>query len=74
LGRLRVLSGQEVLSILSAHGFVVVRQRGSHAVAQRRLGVGTVTAIVPLHREIRPGTLLSIVRQSGLPRALFEES
>jgi predicted RNA binding protein YcfA (HicA-like mRNA interferase family) len=30
--------------------------------------------IVPDHREIRIGTLQSIIRQSQLPRALFESS
>jgi len=34
---------------------------------QRRLEEGgTITVPVPLHREIRRGTLLSIVRQAGL--------
>jgi hypothetical protein len=31
-----------------------------------------VTARVPNHRELRVGTLQSIVRQSKLPRELFE--
>lgn len=33
---------------------------------------GTTTVPVPDHRELRTGTLLSIVRQSGLPRSEFE--
>ena len=33
----------------------------------------TVTVPVPDHRELRTGTLLSIVRQSGVPRSAFEE-
>ena len=32
----------------------------------------TTTVPVPDHRELRDGTLRSIIRQSGLPRALFE--
>jgi predicted RNA binding protein YcfA (HicA-like mRNA interferase family) len=32
----------------------------------------TVTVPVPDHKEIRIGTLQSIIRQSQLPRALFE--
>jgi predicted RNA binding protein YcfA (HicA-like mRNA interferase family) len=39
---------------------------------QRREGDTTLTVIVPMHRELRTGTLLSIVRQSKLDRALFE--
>lgn len=34
----------------------------------------TRTVPVPLHRELRVGTLSSIIRQSGLPRSRFETS
>ena len=62
------------------HGFQQVRQRGSHVVMQKRTEATTVTVPVPLHDEIRIGTLQSIIRQSvqsiirqsGLPRELFE--
>ncbi|MDR3088777.1 MAG: type II toxin-antitoxin system HicA family toxin [Desulfobulbaceae bacterium] len=68
-----VFSGAEVCKILERHGFALVRQRGSHAVMQGKTAEGgTVTVPVPLHREIRAGTLLSIIRQSGLPRQNFE--
>lgn len=73
MGRLRAFSGREVCDLLGSHGFHEVRQRGSHVVMQRRLEEGgTVTVPVPLHREIRRGTLRSIIRQSGLPRSAFE--
>ncbi|MDI9569879.1 MAG: type II toxin-antitoxin system HicA family toxin [Pseudomonadota bacterium] len=72
MGRLRILSGKEVCSILSMHGFIEVRQRGSHIVMQKRLSLGTITIPVPNHNEIRTGTLQSIIRQSGLPRSEFE--
>ena len=32
----------------------------------------TTTVPVPDHRELGTGTLMSIIRQSGLPRTLFE--
>ena len=32
-----------------------------------------MTVPVPMHRELRIGTLMSIIRQSGLPRTEFEE-
>ena len=73
VARLRVLSGREARGILAGQGFVEVRQRGSHVVMQLRKEGSTVTVPVPLHSELRPGTLLSIIRQSGLPRSLFEE-
>lgn len=73
MARLSVLSGREVCRILAAHGFAEVRRRGSHIAMQRAEAEGTVTVPVPDHRELRTGTLLSIIRQSGLPRSAFEE-
>jgi predicted RNA binding protein YcfA (HicA-like mRNA interferase family) len=72
LGKLRVLSGQEVCEILAANGFVQVRQRGSHIIMQLRTEETTITVPVPNHSELRAGTLQSIIRQSQLARALFE--
>jgi predicted RNA binding protein YcfA (HicA-like mRNA interferase family) len=72
LGKLRVLSGQEVCAILERHGFVRVRQRGSHVVMQRAADGGTTTVPVPDHNELKIGTLRSIIRQSGVTRAEFE--
>jgi predicted RNA binding protein YcfA (HicA-like mRNA interferase family) len=71
LAELRVLSGNDVVEILTRHGFSVVRQKGSHAALRRQEG-GGITVIVPLHRELRSGTLQSIIRQSKLDRSLFE--
>ena len=45
---------------------------GSHVVMQRRVGATTITVPVPMHDELRKGTLASIIRQSQLPKALFE--
>ena len=72
MGRLRVLSGREVCAILAKHGFVEVRRRGSHVLMQKKLADGTTTVPVPEHQEIRIGTLQSIIRQSGIPKAEFE--
>ncbi|HNS52680.1 MAG TPA: type II toxin-antitoxin system HicA family toxin [Anaerolineae bacterium] len=70
--RLRVLSGRQVCKIMAEHGFEQVRQKGSHLIMQKRAGNTTVTVPVPDHDELRMGTLLGIIRQSGLPRSLFE--
>lgn len=72
MGKLRVLSGRQVCSILMRHGFVEVRQRGSHILMQKRLADTTRTVPVPDHAELRMGTLQSIIRQSGVPRTEFE--
>jgi len=41
---------------------------------QKRTIRSSITVPVPDHPEIRIGTLLSIIRQSELPRSLFEEA
>ncbi|MCY7390890.1 MAG: type II toxin-antitoxin system HicA family toxin [Leptolyngbyaceae cyanobacterium CAN_BIN12] len=72
MGKLRVLSGKEVCQILSDRGFIEVRQRGSHIIMQLQTEDTTITVPVPNHSELRIGTLQSIIRQSGMPRSLFE--
>ena len=72
MGKLRILSGAEVAAILQANGFAEVRRRGSHIVMQRKLPNTTITVPVPNQKELRIGTLSAIVRQSQLPRGLFE--
>ncbi len=72
MGKLRILSGKQVCGILEKHGFIQVRQRGSHIVMQKRLPDTTITVPVPNHAELRIGTLQSIIRQSGLNKSVFE--
>ena len=72
LGKLRVLSGKEVCLILLAHGFEQVRQKGSHAIMQKQTDTSTITVPVPQHKELKAGTLTSIIRQAQLPRSIFE--
>lgn len=65
-------SGRTMCRLLERHGFVEVRQRGSHRIMQLKVGKSTRTVPVPLHKDLKPGTLASIIRQSGLARSLFE--
>ncbi len=60
--KLPILSGSEIIKLLERIGFEQVRQRGSHVVL-RRFDRGCV---VPLHREVKIGTLAGILRQAGL--------
>jgi len=72
LGKLRILSGLEACEILGRNGYIEVRRRGSDIVMQKKLDDSTITIPVPNHKELRIGTLRSIIRQSGLPRNEFE--
>ncbi|MCL5992471.1 MAG: type II toxin-antitoxin system HicA family toxin [Bacteroidetes bacterium] len=72
MGKLQILSAKDLCKILESHGFVYLRQKGSHIIMQKKMAESTVTIPVPNHKEIKIGTLLSIIRQSGLSRNLFE--
>ncbi len=43
-------------------GFARQRQRGSHVVMRK----GSQGCVVPLHREVKIGTLSGLVRQAGV--------
>jgi len=65
----RRLSSAEVAWILTDHSFVFVSQKGSH---QKFRDASGHTVIVPAsRREIPVGTIISIMKQSGLNRELF---
>jgi predicted RNA binding protein YcfA (HicA-like mRNA interferase family) len=72
LKQLRVLSGHEVCKLLEGNGFAFARQKGDHLTYQKKSEDTTYSTQVPLHRELADGTIRSIIRQSGLPRQLFE--
>jgi len=61
--RLPVVSGQDTVRALRGVGFEQISQRGSHIKLRNTEGR---TVIVPMHRELAPGTLRSILRQSAL--------
>ena len=62
--RLRVLSGQQVVSALRSVGFSIARTRGSHATLTRMTAGERQTLTVPLHKELAPGALQAIYRQA----------
>ena len=72
MAKLRIFSGQEVCKILAQYGYEEIRQRGSHIIMQKKIENSTITIPIPNHKEIRTGTLMSIIRQSRLDRTIFE--
>jgi predicted RNA binding protein YcfA (HicA-like mRNA interferase family) len=60
--RLPRISGAECVATLERLGFVVVRQRGSHVVLRR----DDRGCVVPLHRELKLGTLRGILKQADI--------
>lgn len=69
--KLPVVSGDDCIRALERHGFRRKRQRGSHVLLERVNPLTTIT--VPLHRELRPGTLRAIIRHAGIDAEMFVE-
>jgi|YelNatPaOPRAMG01_1025707.scaffolds.fasta_scaffold31639_4 predicted RNA binding protein YcfA (HicA-like mRNA interferase family) len=62
--KLPVVSGNDVIKALSHAGFRQLRQKGSHVTLYSANTDRTVT--VPLHNELKPKTLKSILNRAGL--------
>jgi predicted RNA binding protein YcfA (HicA-like mRNA interferase family) len=62
--KLKVLSGADLISGFEKHGFIVVKQKGSHVKLQRKTPTEIQTLTIPNHKEIDKGTLKAIYRQS----------
>jgi predicted RNA binding protein YcfA (HicA-like mRNA interferase family) len=65
------VAGKAVVRALERAGFERRRQRGSHVILVRQEAAGLRGVVVPLHAELDRGTLLEIIRQSGLSREEF---
>ncbi len=61
-----------VVRKLAAAGFLEARQTGSHVKFVRETAAGRLVVTVPRHREVRTGTLSSILRQARLTPDEFE--
>ncbi|MQY64143.1 MAG: addiction module toxin, HicA family [Calditrichaeota bacterium] len=68
---LRKVSGKQAIQALAKLGFNRVRQRGSHVVLRKHQPGGDVGCVVPLHGELKIGTLKGILRQAKIPTEEF---
>jgi len=64
--RLPVVSGAQLIAALGKLGWVSVRQRGSHV--RLKHPDHSISLVVPLHRELKRGTLAGILRDAGVGR------
>lgn len=61
--RLKPVSGEKVIKILSKeYGFSVSGQSGSHVRLSKLTYEGKVVTVVPLHPELRVGTLRNVLK------------
>ena len=70
--KLPLVSGEQVIKLLQKEGFSFTRQKGSHISLHKKLDdETTILVVVPRKSEIKRGTLLSIIKQSGMNRDDF---
>lgn len=63
----KIFSGKNVIKILSREfGFYFISQKGSHVKLRRKIDNKTFTTVVPLHKELAPGTLRSALELGGV--------
>ncbi len=66
MGKLKVLSGHDVVFIFNAFGFHMASQRGSHVKLTRTMFRDEKQVLtLPLHDELDRGTLKAIIRQAS---------
>ncbi|MFH0978597.1 MAG: type II toxin-antitoxin system HicA family toxin [Candidatus Woesearchaeota archaeon] len=71
--KLPVISGIALISCLKKAGFIATRQKGSHVRLEKFDGEKTLKITVPLHAELKKGTLTRIMKDAGLTREQFDE-
>ena len=71
--KLPQISGLEIIKILHKFGFITVRQRGSYVRLEKKISNEIIKLTVPLHSQLKKGTLLSIIKASKISEEEFEK-
>ncbi len=71
--RLPIVSGKDVVKALSRIGYGVVRQRGSLLRLKDSTNPSHKPITVPLHKELKPGLLRKIIKDTNLSVEEFIE-
>ncbi len=64
--KLPQISGKDLIKIMIKLGFVVVRQRGSHVQLEKIDKNETIRITVPMHPQLKKGTLSHIIEASKI--------
>jgi predicted RNA binding protein YcfA (HicA-like mRNA interferase family) len=72
--RMPRISSREAIRALERLGFEQVRQTGSHVVMKKETEEGETGCVVPVHRELKIGTLSGILKQAQVTVEEFIES
>ena len=62
---------RQIIKVLEKEGFRFIRQKGSHRLYRK----GSIRVTVPYHgKDIKPGTLKSILKQAGIAKEELEKN
>ena len=64
--RLPRISSREAIKALESLGFKQTRQTGSHVIMKKITSNGQIGCVVPIHRELKVGTLSGILKQAQI--------
>jgi predicted RNA binding protein YcfA (HicA-like mRNA interferase family) len=64
MSKLKILSGNDLVSVFRSFGFSVVKQQGSHIKLRRFVEENKQILTVPNHKELDKGTTKAIVQQA----------
>ncbi len=71
---LRKVSGEKVIKILcNKLGFSISGRSGSHVRLSKETSMGKVGTVVPLHHELKIGTLKSILKLAKVDEEEFKK-
>ena len=68
------ISSKEAIRALERLGFEQVRQTGSHVVMKKETEDGEIGCVVPVHHELKVGTLSGILKQAQVTVEEFIDS
>jgi len=68
------ISSKKAIQVLERLGFKQVRQTGSHVVMKKETEEGKLGCVVPIHRELKVGTLSGILKQAQITPDEFIEN
>jgi predicted RNA binding protein YcfA (HicA-like mRNA interferase family) len=72
--KLPLVSGAKAVKALQRLGFFVDRQRGSHVVMKKVTAEGERGCVIPMHKEVAPGTLRSVLKMAGVSPEEFSDA
>jgi predicted RNA binding protein YcfA (HicA-like mRNA interferase family) len=71
--KLPIISGINVIKRLKKAGFIATRQKGSHVRLEKYTPKQMIKLTVPLHSEMKKGTLHQILKEAGLSLEDFDK-